>query len=251
MSGERNGGARALTAIVVIVVALGALLVVADIVVRGIAQERFSEQIRSNLPEGVDGEVDVTIGGFSVIAQYLAGTMDRVELSAPELAVNGAPISVEVVGEGVPVDLASPVRSMSAVIEADQAAVNRLIAIPDVEGDVTLGEGVVGYADTIELFGLSLGYSVTARPTAAGDTVLLQPESVQVDAGGGGIDVSGLADRVLGDDPIAVCVAQYLPSGVMVNGIEIAAGMAIVRLEAQSILLDEASLATTGSCAAG
>lgn len=250
MSGERNGGARALTAIVVIVVALGALLVVADIVVRGIAQERFSEQIRSNLPEGVDGEVDVTIGGFSVIAQYLAGTMDRVELSA-ELAVNGAPISVEVVGEGVPVDLASPVRNMSAVIEADQAAVNQLIAIPDVEGDVTLGEGVVGYADTIELFGLSLGYSVTARPTAAGDTVLLQPESVQVDAGGGGIDVSGLADRVLGDDPIAVCVAQYLPSGVMVNGIEIAAGMAIVRLEAQSILLDEASLATTGSCAAG
>lgn len=248
MSGQRSGAARALTAIVVIVVALGALLVVADIVVRGIAQERFSEQIRSNLPEGVDGEVDVTIGGFSVIAQYLAGTMDRVELSAPELTVNGAPISVEVVGEGVPVDLASPVRSMSAVIEADQAAVNRLIAIPDVEGDVTLGEGVVGYADTIEVFGLRLGYSVTARPTAAGDTVLLQPESVQVDAGGGGIDVSGLADRVVGDDPIAVCVAQYLPSGVMVNGIDIAGGMATVRLEAQSIMLDEASLATTGSC---
>lgn len=248
MSGQRSGAARALTAIVVIVVALGALLVVADIVVRGIAQERFSEQIRSNLPEGVDGEVDVTIGGFSVIAQYLAGTMDRVELSAPELTVNGAPISVEVVGEGVPVDLASPVRSMSAVIEADQAAVNRLIAIPDVEGDVTLGEGVVGYADTIEVFGLRLGYSVTARPTAAGDTVLLQPESVQVDAGGGGIDVSGLADRVVGDDPIAVCVAQYLPSGVMVNGIDIAGGTATVRLEAQSIMLDEASLATTGSC---
>jgi hypothetical protein len=248
MSGQRSGGARALTAIVVIVVALGALLVVADIVVRGIAQERFSEQIRSNLPEGVDGEVDVTIGGFSVIAQYLAGTMDRVELSAPELAVNGAPISVEVVGEGVPVDLASPVSSMSAVIEADQAAVNRLIAIPDVEGDVTFGEGVVGYADTIEVFGLRLDYSVTARPTAAGDIVLLQPESVQVDAGGGGIDVSGLADRVVGDDPIAVCVAQYLPSGVMVNGLEIAGGTATVRLEAQSIMLDEASLATTGSC---
>lgn len=248
MSGQRSGAARALTAIVVIVVALGALLVVADIVVRGIAQERFSEQIRSNLPEGVDGEVDVTIGGFSVIAQYLAGTMDRVELSAPELTVNGAPISVEVVGEGVPVDLASPVRSMSAVIEADQAAVNRLIAIPDVEGDVTLGEGVVGYADTIEVFGLRLGYSVTARPTAAGDTVLLQPESVQVDAAGGGIDVSGLADRVVGDDPIAVCVAQYLPSGVMVNGIDIAGGTATVRLEAQGIMLDEASLATTGSC---
>jgi hypothetical protein len=248
MSGQRNGAARAWTTIIVIVVALGALLVVADIVVRGIAEERFSEQLRSNLPEGVDGEVDVTIGGFSVIAQYLAGTMDRVELSAPELTVNGAPIAVDVVGEGVPVDLAAPVRSMSAVIEADQDAINRLIVIPDVDGDVTLGEGVVGYADTIEVFGLRLGYSVTARPTAAGDTVLLQPENVQVDAGGGGIDVSGLADRILGDEPIAVCVAQYLPDGVMVNGIEIAAGTASVRLEAQGIMLDEASLARTGSC---
>jgi hypothetical protein len=248
MSGQRNGAARVWTTIVVIVVALGALLVVADIVVRGIAQERFSEQIRSNLPEGVDGEVDVTIGGFSVIAQYLAGTIDRVELSAPELTVNGAPIAVDVVGEGVPVDLASPVRSVSAVIEADQDAINQLIVIPDVEGDVTLGEGVVGYADTIEVFGLRLGYSVTARPTAAGDTVLLQPENVQVDAGGSGIDVSGLAERVLGDDPIAVCVAQYLPEGVMVNDIDIAAGTATVRLEAEGIMLDETSLATTGSC---
>lgn len=248
MSGQRNGAARVWTTIVVIVVALGALLVIADVVVRNIAQERFSEQIRSNLPEGVDGEVDVTIGGFSVIAQYLAGSMDRVELSAPELTVNGAPIAVDVVGEGVPVDLASPVRSMSAVIEADQDAINRLIVIPDVEGDLTLGEGVVGYADAIDVFGLRLGYSVTARPTAAGDTVLLQPENVQVDAGGGGIDVSGLADRLLGDDPISVCVAQYLPEGVMVNGIEIAAGTASVRLEAQGIMLDEASLARTGSC---
>jgi hypothetical protein len=248
MSSQRNGAARVWTTIVVIVVAVGALLVVADIVVRNMAQERFSEQIRSNLPEGVDGEVDVTIGGFSVIAQYLAGTMDRVELSAPALTVNGAPIAVDVVGEGVPVDLAAPVRSMSAVIEADQDAINRLIAIPDVEGDVTLGEGVVSYADTIEVFGLRLGYSVTAHPTAAGDTVLLQPENVQVDAGGGGIDVSGMADRMLGDDPIAVCVAQYLPEGVEVNGIEIAAGTATVRLEAQGIMLDEASLATTGSC---
>lgn len=248
MSGQRNGAARVWTTIIVIVVALGALLVVADIVVRSIAQERFSEQIRSNLPEGVDGEVDVTIGGFSVIAQYLAGTMERVELSAPELIVNGAPIAVDVVGEGVPVDLASPVRSMSAVIEADQNAINQLVVIPDVDGDVTLGDGVVGYADTIEVFGIRIGYSVTARPTAAGDTVLLQPEDVQVDAGGGGIDVSGLAERVLGDDPIAVCVAQYLPEGVMVNDIDIAAGTATVRLDAQGILLDEASLARTGSC---
>lgn len=248
MSGQRNGAARVWATIIVIVVALGALLVVADVVVRGIAQERFAEQIRSNLPDGVDGEIDVTIGGFSVIAQYLAGSMDRVELSAPELTVNGAPIAVDVVGESVPIDLASPVRSMSALIEADQDAINRLIVVPDVDGDVTLGEGVVGYSDTIEVFGLSLGYSVTARPSAAGDTVLLRPENVQVDAGGGGIDVSDLADRVLGDDPIAICVAQYLPDGVMVNGIDIVAGTATVRLEALGIMLDEASLARTGSC---
>lgn len=234
--------------IAAIVVVLAVLLVVADIVVRNVAEQRFGEEIRANLPEGVDGQVDVTIGGLSVIAQYLSGTMDRVELSAPTLDVDGATVAVDVVGEGVPVDLASPVGVITGTITADEASVNRLIAVAGVEGGLTLGDGVVGYRSTLEVLGFPIDYSVTARPTAAGDTVLLQPEGAEIGAAGGSVDVSGLVDRVLGGDPVAICVAEHLPEGVEVQGLTVAPGTATVELRAQQLMLDEASLARTGSC---
>lgn len=247
-SRPRRRPGRVWAILAVLVVVLAALLVVADLVVRSIAEQRFGEQIRANLPEGVDGEVDVTIGGLSVIAQYLSGTMERVEFSAPELDVNGAPVAVDVVGEGVPVDLASPVARIAGTITADEASLNRLVAVAGVEGGFTLGDGVVGYAGTLELLGLAIDYSVTARPTAAGGSVLLLPEGVDVGAGGDAVDVSGLVDRLLGEDPLVICVAEYLPEGVDVHDLAVTPDAVTVELRAQELMLDEASLARTGTC---
>ena len=229
-------------------VALVALVVVADIVVRNVAEARFAEEIEANLPDGVEGDVGVTIGGFSVIAQYLSGSMDHVELSAPELVVDGTPIAVDVVGEGVPVDLAAPVEHLTATLEADEAAVNRLISVQGIEGDLAFGDGTVGYSGSTRFLGLRIEYSVTAEPTAAGDTVLLQPVGVEVGAGGGSFDVSDIVERLLGDDPIPVCVADRLPEGVEVQQITVEPSGATVVLEANGLRLDEASLATTGTC---
>ena len=228
--------------------ALVALVVVADVIVRNIAEARFAEEIEANLPDGVEGDVGVTIGGLSVIAQYLSGTMQQVELSAPELDVEGVPIAVDVVGQGVPVDLASPVEHLTATIEADAGAVNRLIDVQGVEGELAFGDGTVGYTDSVRFLGFPIEFTVTARPTAAGDTVLLEPVGVDVAAGGGSIDVSGIVDRLLGDDPIPVCVAEHLPAGVEVQQLTVEPTGATVALEADGLRLDEASLATLGSC---
>jgi hypothetical protein len=78
--------------------------------------------------------------------------------------------------------------------------------------------------------------------------VLLQPEGADVGAGGDAIDVSGLVDRLLGEDPLAVCVAEYLPEGVDVHDLAITPGTVTVELRAQELMLDEASLARTGTC---
>ena len=244
----RGRAARIWITVVAIVVAVVALVVVADVIVRNIAEARFAEEIESNLPDGVEGDVAVTIGGLSVIAQYLSGTMQHVELSAPELDVEGVPIAVDVVGEGVPVDLALPVEHLTATIEADAAAVNRLIDVQGIEGELAFGDGTVGYTDSVRFLGFPIEFTVTARPTAAGDTVLLEPVGVDVAAGGGSIDVSGIVDRLLGDDPIPVCVAEHLPAGVEVQQLTVEPTGASVALEADGLRLDEASLATLGSC---
>lgn len=248
MSSRQGGAARIWITVIVVVVAIGGLLVAADVVVRNIAEQRVGDQLEQNLPDGVEGDVDVTIGGLSVIAQYLSGSMDRVELSAPELTVAGVPISVEVEARDVPPGLDGPVGNVVATIEADEAAVNQLVRVPGVQGELAFGDGTVGYSDTIEVFGIPIDYTAIARPVASGDEVLLEPVDVEVGAGGGAIDVSDLVDRLMGDDPIPVCVAEYLPEGVEVNDIRIGSGTATVRLEAQGITLDEASLARSGSC---
>ena len=245
---RRNRAARAWILVLVILVVLVGAAVVADFVVRNIAEQRVAAQLEQNLPEGVDGDVEVELGGFSVIAQYLSGSMEQVELSAPELTVNGVPIAVHVEAHDVPPGLDAPVGRATATIQADEAAVNALIEVPDVQGDVVLGDGAVAYSDTVRVLGLPIDYTVTARPTAAGDTVLLEPTGVEVGAGGSAIDVSGLVDRLMGDDPIPVCVAEYLPEGVEVQQISVQPGSATVTLGATGISLDEQSLATRGSC---
>ncbi len=244
----RARAARAWTIVLVALATLVALAAVTDMVLRNEAEARFAEQVEQNLPDGVEGDVTVSLGGFSVIAQYLSGSMDRVELSAPELSVDGVPIAVDVVGEGVPVDLSAAVDHLTATLEADPAAVNRLVDVPGVEGDLTLGDGTVGYTETVRILGFPVEYTVTAQPTAAGDTVLLEPVGAEIAAGGGSIDVSGLADAILGDDPVPVCVAEHLPQGVEVQQITVEPDRATVTLEASGLRLDAASLATTGSC---
>lgn len=242
---RRAGCVIALVAFLIVVVAL---LVVADGVTRNIAEQRTRDQIQASLPAGVEGEVDVSIGGFSMIAQLLAGTIDHVELSAPGLLVQGAPLDVDVVAEGVPVDLASPVRSIDATIEIGEDAVNRLVTVPAVVGGIALGEGTIGYEGTTDLFGVTVDYSVAAKPTAAGDSVLLEPVDVSVGAGGAAIDVSELVTRLVGDDPLDICVAQYLPEGVEVSSITVVPGTAHVELGAQWIAIDRSSLEQTGRC---
>jgi hypothetical protein len=245
---RRRSRARGWAIALVILVVLAGLAVIADFVLRNVAEQRVAEQLEQNLPEGVEGDVQVRLGGFSVIAQYLAGSMQQVDLAAPELTVDGVPISVHVEAQDVPPALDAPVGQATATIEATEASVNSLIEVPGVQGDVVLGDGAVAYSDSVRFLGLPIEYTVTARATAAGDTVLLEPTGVEVGAGGGAIDVSGLVDRLLGDDPIPVCVAEYLPEGVEVQQIAVEPGSATVTLGATGISLDEQSLATRGSC---
>lgn len=248
---ERRGlgrGGKIGIVVASVVVGLAAVAIVADVVARGIAEDRVAEEVRQNLPAQVSGDVDVTIGGFSVIAQYLSGTMDEVVLSAPDLEVDGAPIDVQVALSQVPVDLETPVGHLAATLSADEAALNRLIDVPGATGEVTLGDGTVGYEGSVEVLGFPVGYQVTATPTAAGDRILLEPVGVEVGAGGGSIDVSGLVQRLLGDDPVPVCVAEHLPAGIEVGSVAVAPGAVRIDLEGDDVLLSGDAMSTTGSC---
>jgi hypothetical protein len=228
---------------------LAVLLVVADVAVRAYAEQRVASEIEKKLPSNVSGEVQAHIGGVSVLQQYLSGTFDSVELDAPKLTVDGAPLSASIVATSVPADFSKPIGQATGTLSISQASLNTLVTIPGATGDITLGDGTIGYDGSIDLLGLPVGYSVTAKPEAAGDTVLLQPDKASLSTGSGSdVNLTRLLQALTDRGPFPVCAAQYLPAGVQVSDITVTPGHATVTLTASDVVIDEKFLHSKGSC---
>ncbi|WP_382305282.1 DUF2993 domain-containing protein [Herbiconiux sp. UC225_62] len=231
-----------------IVVVLAVLVVVADIGFRAYAEGQAESEIESQLPDSVQGDVDVQIGGFSFLGQLLAGSFGEVQLDAPALTVNGVPISAHVVARDVPSDLTQPVGDIEAAVSMDQDAVNGIVELP---GDATLvlGREGVSYEGSVTVFGIELGYRVTGEVTASGTDVVIQPQKATLTQGSNDVDVDlGSILGGLTKDPITVCVAQYLPQSAEVDSLEITDGRATAHLTARDFVLSDDSLKNLGTC---
>jgi hypothetical protein len=233
--------------IVISLVALVILFFVADGLVRAYAEGQVKAEIEHNFPDFVQGDVSVQIGGTSVIAQYLSGSFEQVTLDAPHLTVEGVPLSASVVASGVPADLTKPVSDIAGTITISQSSINSLLRLPGATGDLTLGDGTLKYDGNTKVLGLPIDYTVTVEPTAAGDSIDLQPTKAEVKAGGGNLDLSKLLGTVV-SKPLSVCVAQYLPAGVQVDDVTVVPGEATIHLTAHDMVLSQETLATKGSC---
>ncbi|AAT88615.1 hypothetical protein Lxx06820 [Leifsonia xyli subsp. xyli str. CTCB07] len=159
--------------------ALAILLVATDAIARSVLEQRVAAEIEKSLPETVKADVDVRIGGLSVLQQLLAGQFESVDLLAPRATVAGAPLSFRVHATGVPTDLGVPIASATGTLSVSQDSLNKLVTVPGVTGDLTLQQGAVGYDGRLDLLGLPVGYTVSAKPEAAGKEVLLHPEKDQ------------------------------------------------------------------------
>lgn len=234
---------------VVILAALVAAFFVTDAALRSTAEKRVAKQIDSSLPGGVTAHATVTIGGFSVIAQYLEGSFDQVKLSAPTMLVHGVPIGVHVTARGVPTDRSKPVKQIRGTISLSQDAVDKIVAVPGSTSKVTLGVNRVTYGGTASVLGLDFGYTVTANAKAAtnGSGIVLTPSGVKLNQGSASFDLSRVVGAVL-KTPIPVCTAGFLPPGVRVTGVSISPARAVITLNAAEVALTGAMLSRTGSC---
>ena len=247
---ERDGRRRWLRVLLRVgipVLAVVLLLVVADTVTRSIVEQRVAGEIEKSLPNTVKADVTVHLGGFSVLQQLAAGRFESVELDAPTAKVNGAVLSATVHATG-PVDFAKPIHSATGTLDISEDSLNRLVSVPGATGGLTLGDGVIGYDGRIDLLGLPVDYRVSAKPKAAGTTVLLQPDKANISTGTGDVNISRLLQSLTASGPFPVCAAQYLPDGVDVTGIRVKPGRASVTLTARDFVLNDAFLGSKGSC---
>ncbi|MBG6214937.1 MAG: DUF2993 domain-containing protein [Cryobacterium sp.] len=251
MAGTKRRGVVSLIIVGVIAILLVVAYFLVDNGVRAVAQDRAETEISNRMPASVTGDITVTIGGTSVIAQFIAGSFDQIELTAPNLTVDGVPASVHVIAHNVSTNTAKAIGSLNATLDLDQNALNQLVqasGTAPADAVMTLGDGTVAYTGTVQLFDFNVGYSATASASAAGDTLNFAPTEATVTSGVGDIDATPLVDLILQRAPIAVCVASYLPKGVELSGVDISPTRARVKLESNSLMLTAQSLTTLGSC---
>ena len=251
MAKTKRRGLVPLIVVGVIVILLVVAFFIVDSGLRAFAQDRAEAEISDQMPASVTGDVTVAIGGTSVIAQFITGSFDKVELTAPQLTVDGVPASVHVIARDVSTNTAKAIGSLTATLDLDADAVNQLVkasGTAPADAVLTLGDGDVAYTGTVKLFQFDVGYTATADATAAGDNIIFTPTDATVTSGVGDIDATPLVDLILGQAPIGVCVASYLPQGVQLSDVDISPERARVTLESSTLRLTAQSLTTLGNC---
>jgi Tfp pilus assembly major pilin PilA len=229
-----------------IVVVVVALVVVADVATRAYAESAVKSQIQDQLPSSVQGDVDVSIGGFSFLSQLASGAISQVDLDAPAVTVDGVPLDAHITATDVPLDRTKPIGAIDATLTLSQNAVNQVISLPG-GAQLVLGDGVVSYDGTANVLGLQVGYTVTGTVQAQGTDVIIQPQKAALKQGGSTLDVSGLLNTVA-KNPITVCVADRLPKGAQMKSLVVTPQTMTASATLTDVVVDENTLSDLGSC---
>jgi hypothetical protein len=232
---------------IVLVVVVATLLVVVGIAGRAVAERYIAERVEQSLPPGVEADVSVRLPGAFLVAQYLRGRMDEVDLASNDLTVQGIGAKARVRLEGVPTDLEQPVERATGSVVLDETALQAMVAQQGYSGSVKLNDGSVEYSDTTKLFGANVDYIITARPSVEAGRLDLTPESARVSSGGIDVDASALLARVA-PDGLSICLAEYLPESIAVDSLLVGDGTAKVGLSGSQVVLTEEALSRTGTC---
>lgn len=231
-----------------LIVLLGIAAVVADGLLRGAAESVAAQALEQKLPEGSSGHVTVSIGGFSFLTQYLAGSFDDVQIDSSSLTLDGVPASLHLHARGVPTTLTEAVGSISGTVAFTPVAVATLLPVPGATGVPTLGNGTIASTVNQQLAGGAVAYSVTAKPTFGNGSVTLTPTAVTVTSAPPGTNSDEIVNDVLAHPPTTICVASRLPSALSPTGFSVDPNAARIAVAGKNVRLTSSLFGTKGSC---
>lgn len=239
--------------LLIVVVVLAALAVAGELLARallpGIVRGIVIEQL--DLP--ADQQLDVDASGI-LLPQLIGGRLDSLHLSTESVTIQGITGAADVLATGVPLnggDLGGATGTIS--IDADQFTA--LLADTDLPVDtVAFDAPDATVSGSVQVLALSVPVSLTVTPGAADGDLQLTPQSFSI----GGVVVD--ADQVkatlgsIGADLTrtqTVCIADQLPAGLTVTGLEISGQVAVIDLSVDGAIVTDRALQQPGSCPAG
>lgn len=245
-TGRRGRGRRILLVLALVVVLLiVAAFVLAETVGRSIAEDRIETELREQL--GGAGDVDASIQGFPFTAQVLAGSLDRVDVTAPDLIVGGTAVDADLSAFGVPIERTGTVDRMEGTFLLSPDAVRAGLALPE-GGDesISFGDGEITYETVVDLLVIEPSIVVTLVPELDGDSVLLRATALEVASGNAQVNLGELIDPGRFDQRL--CAAALLPAAFTLQGIDVSPDGVTVEVEGSDVPLSAEALQQTGSC---
>ncbi|PPG21142.1 hypothetical protein C5C74_04595 [Rathayibacter sp. AY1E8] len=224
---RRRRGGRAAVVVVVVLVLLVVAAVVGDSLARRAVADRAAASLREALALPADRAVDVDVAGWAVLPQLVSGRLDRLDLRSPDVTFGELDGDVAATLIGVPVSGVGAVESGSTTVAIDAASVSRLVTerstVP--VDEVTLDAPLVRVTASVEVLGLRLGAGVGMELAAVDGAIRLTP--AEVSAAGATFSATDFRDRfgaVSGDllAPSSVCIADSVPRGLTLTGVEVA-----------------------------
>ncbi len=237
--------------LLVIVVVLAALVVAAEFVARamlpGVVRSLVIEQL--DLP--ADQQLDVEADGI-LLPQLIGGSLDRLHLSTDRVTLEGITGAADVTATGVPLR-GGDLRGAEGTIRIDQDQFTALLASTDLPIEtVALDAPNATVSGSISVLGASVPVSLTLTPGAVDGDLELTPVSASI--GGIEIDASDVGSNLgaIGSgltEPQRICIADQLPAGLTLTGLEIEGTSAVIDLDVDGAIATDETLLEKGTCA--
>jgi LmeA-like phospholipid-binding len=245
---------------VVVVVVLVALIVgffVADAAAKTYAQDQIKQKVVAAL--GVDPKTDVQVklGGGSVLLQALSGKLSTVDVTIPQLAFGDLVGSATLHATEVPLNESAPLKKLAITYRVSEKNVRVLAS--DLSGmkldSITLDQPEIVANASFSVFGFGIPVGLGLTPSASHGQLVFTPTSILV-SGQKFTSKQLLATPGLGSlakqllKQQTFCVAQYLPKALTVTSVKVADRQLVLTISGDGQALGGTAFAKKGTCGA-
>lgn len=243
---------------VVAVVVVAALIVgffVADAAVAGYARDQIKQKVVAALGVDPSTQVDVTLGGGSVLLQALGGKLATVDVTIPKLTFGTLVGSATMHATQVPLDQSAPLQKLAITYRVSEKNVRVLASqLSGMTLDtITLEqpEIVANATFTVLGFGIPVGLGLT--PSASKGELVFTPTTILV-SGQKFTSKQLIATPGLGSlarsllKQQSFCIAQYLPKALAATSVKVVDHQLVLGISGDGAALGGSAFTTKGSC---
>ncbi|MEO8527771.1 MAG: DUF2993 domain-containing protein [Pseudolysinimonas sp.] len=250
---------RALIVVLIIVAILALLAFIAFLIGENFAKNYAQDYIRTRVIQVLglpaDAKVDVDLHGGSIILQALAGHINEVDVSVPQVAFGPLTGSATLHAENVPLDANAPVGVLNVEFAASETDLAKIAGnLSGLQLDsITLTEPDIVIASSFSLLGFPIPLGVSILPSAADGQLVFTPDVVTIaDQPFAVKDVlanplfGGFARDLLKQQ--SICIAGNLPKALELTSVGVEGKRLVLKFTADGAALGGPELSTLGTC---